>query len=715
MVTPKQMRPAQRYDILCVLVIESSQHMRGLFRGLYESVLTKVITQLRAPVIVGPAGEKGPTEKATPCVRFGVVFYGDYFPYSTQPCGTQYFTSNYREFAKTLKAHRFREGGQLRCAATEGLVAALEMFDDFDESDPEAHLTNVQQRHAIMVASTPPYAEACRENAHTRYDDFCLEDVARRMREMDISFSLIKERGKRLEQVEALLKTANASTKAPLEIPELMSPSFDARLMAIDLPIPPEFTAPPSAPASSTQLLPAAQPPVHIQPQPPTQGALPAPPQEQTPASMPVVPQKNKASSTASPAEAPAAPKKAKPDLQPVAGNVATAVAEATPKATRPKGKSKAGPGGRKAPAVSTSPAVAAGLTMTAAQAVNIPISGATSTTVAAAAGAVPPPPPPPPQQQQQQQQQQVMQHHQAALSQQSSSQSATNQAMLETIANNLRAQGVNSVDDIRTVMALLLRSYNPQLAEEEKADLLRQMNEVIERAKQRTSSGAVQAPAAAQMLTPQQQLQSTHVQLNASPAAQPAAQAPTPGNKLLQQAIVAVAAKAGVEMRQLVATMSPETFEASVREICQGQPEVLASLAMLKSSFAQVKSLHVMQMLQQQQQPQMASQVPQLASPNSGQAVPMPQSSGQAQQVRPPPASAAAVAAPMAQGQLWRGMLNWESRQGESTTHELSCQVSVYMYPGINYTAQGLRLNEWPDRLVVFKVCPIFAQLVER
>ncbi|KAJ2697874.1 hypothetical protein H4R19_005634, partial [Coemansia spiralis] len=132
MVAAAQNRAGQRYDILCVLVIESSEHMRGLFHGLYESVLLRVIAQLREPVIIGSGGDAGPVEKATPCVRFGVVFYGDYFPYSTQPCSTQYFTSNYREFAKTLKAHRFREGGQLRCAATEGLVAALEMFDDFD-------------------------------------------------------------------------------------------------------------------------------------------------------------------------------------------------------------------------------------------------------------------------------------------------------------------------------------------------------------------------------------------------------------------------------------------------------------------------------------------------------------------------------------------------------------------------------------------------------
>ncbi|KAJ1657735.1 hypothetical protein GGF38_004357, partial [Coemansia sp. RSA 25] len=172
MVTPKQMRPALRCDILCVFVIESTQHMQNLFPDLYDSVLTKIITQLRTPVIVDSPVKKDTSAKksgnqptkATPCVRLGVVFFGDYYPYSTHTCSTKYFTSNYREFAKTIKEHRFCEGGRLRCAATEGLVGALEMLDNFNECDPEAGLASVQQRHVVLVSSTPPYSEPCREN-----------------------------------------------------------------------------------------------------------------------------------------------------------------------------------------------------------------------------------------------------------------------------------------------------------------------------------------------------------------------------------------------------------------------------------------------------------------------------------------------------------------------------------------------------------------------
>ncbi|KAJ2829279.1 hypothetical protein IWW50_000947, partial [Coemansia erecta] len=300
MVTATQIRPAPRCDILCVLVVESTQHMQSLFDGLYDTVITRLITQMRTPVIVDTAGNKTqPATKATPCVRLGVVFYGDYFPYSTQTCSKQYFTSNYREFTKTIKSHRFCEGGQLRCAAAEGLVGALEMFDDFAEFDPEAHLANVQQRHAIMVTSTPPYDQGCRENAHMRYDGFHMDDVAGRMREMKISFSLIKERGKRIEQVEGLLKTANVSTKGPLELPKPMSPGFDVQLMGIDLPIPPEFASAisvpaPIAPATLPNIQPQPSAPVHIQPQP-IQAVVTQPPQQPPQQQQQqMVPQKNK-------------------------------------------------------------------------------------------------------------------------------------------------------------------------------------------------------------------------------------------------------------------------------------------------------------------------------------------------------------------------------------------------------------------------------------
>ncbi|KAJ2441771.1 hypothetical protein GGF42_007183, partial [Coemansia sp. RSA 2424] len=363
MVTPKQMRPALRCDILCVFVIESTQHMQNLFPDLYDSVLTKIITQLRTPVIVDSPGKKDTSAKksgnqptkATPCVRLGVVFFGDYYPYSTHTCSTKYFTSNYREFAKTIKEHRFCEGGRLRCAATEGLVGALEMLDNFNECDPEAGLTSVQQRHVVLVSSTPPYAEPCRENVHMRYDGFGLDNVAARMRELKLSFSLVRERGKRIEQIENLLKAANISTKPALELPKSMSPSFDVHLVGIDLPIPQDFAAStPAQPVAITPQTSAQMPlaPVHIQPAQPPAMPVTGP--------SPALPQKNKVDTNAMAVDPTMAPKRPKTDADAPTGAVGP-VSEDQAKTARGKSRPKNPSASRpKSVRASNSPAVTA-------------------------------------------------------------------------------------------------------------------------------------------------------------------------------------------------------------------------------------------------------------------------------------------------------------------------------------------------------------------
>ncbi|KAJ2356527.1 hypothetical protein H4S01_006681, partial [Coemansia sp. RSA 2610] len=79
--------------------------------------------------------------------------------------------------------------------------------------------------------------------------------------------------------------------------------------------------------------------------------------------------------------------------------------------------------------------------------------------------------------------------------------------------------------------------------------------------------------------------------------------------------------------------------------------------------------------------------------------------------------AQAQQAPAPAAQGQLWKGTLHWESRQGDSMTltHEPQCQIAAHMYPGINYSAQGLMLNEWPEQLRVTSVTSASEQFVEQ
>ncbi|KAJ1723156.1 hypothetical protein LPJ53_002468 [Coemansia erecta] len=744
MVTPKQIRPAQRCDILCVLVIESTQHMQPLFHELYDSIITKIITQLRTPTIVESAGKKSQTTKASPSVRLGVVFFGDYYPYSTQTCSTQYFTSNYREFSKTIKAHNFCEGGQLRCAVTDGLVGALEMFDDFAEFDPEAHLANVQQRHVILVSSTPPYAEPCRENVHMRYDGFELDDVAKRMRELKLSFSLIQERGSKVEQVESLLKSANVSIKAPVDIPKAMSPSFEVRLMGIDLPIPPEFAEP------APQTIPIA--PAGTQPQQHQQ-------QQQQSTLTQTVPQKNKTDATSLPAESPSIAKKQKMDVDSspavaaspaVTGTINSPATEELSKAGASRAKSRPKPSraGSKAGQASNSPAASANPIPSTPLTTATSVSGATQVQPPAnTAGpqvselafanqspAVPQPQPAP----QQQQPAIPMEITQEALAN-----------ALQQIANTpyagmlteLRDRGASG-DDMRIILMLASQMQNPARPQQDRIEIKRRLDMHIFKLRQnlgmgdnsgngaqqglpqnmpsadnKTAGNAVsatstpqqpqqQTPQQPQQQTPQQQQQQPMPAQNMlSPSNQPAALPANVTHRLLQHTLNLVRNKLNIDVRQIFFMLTPDSFEAQVREVCREQPEVLANMQVLKTAFLQIKQLQESQMQKQQQVLQ--QQTPtvanaQLASPAGSQAPSgsNPGNSGIAAANNQAHTPANAVQVP---NQLWHGVLTWKSKQGDSSTNlEPSCLISVTKYPGMNYTQQELRLSDWPEQIHV-------------
>ncbi|KAJ2499129.1 hypothetical protein GGH96_003789 [Coemansia sp. RSA 1972] len=690
MVAQTQIRPAPRCDILCVLVVESTQHMQNLFHGLYDTVITQLITQMRTPIIVQAAGNKSqPVTKATPCVRLGVVFYGDYFPYSTQTCSKQYFTSNYREFTKTIKSHRFCEGGLLRCATTEGLVGALEMFDDFAEFDPEAHLANVQQRHAIMVTSTPPYAQGCRENAHMRYDGFSIDDVARRMREMKISFSLIKERGKQIEQVEGLLKTANVSTKSLLELPKPMSPGFDVQLMGIDLQIPPEFAAPVSA---LTSIAPAALP--NIQPQPPAPVHIqPQPIQSTASQQQQLVPQKNKVDAAVPSVDTSAMAKKPKLESQLSSSAIVSPSMEEQPKPARAKSRAKAGK--TKSARASNSPAVAPQ---------SVPATAQTTPQNMAAVPQAQTPAMPT-----------GMQLLQAANSLQPSQLRQGQQPpagqpapyinpQFAQLVASLKMQGITAPDEVRAILQQVSEMQNPQRTEEERERIRERIPEMVAKAKQASNNAAQQyangslpagaaAVSAPQQPTPQQQA-------TVSPAMQSALPPQGGINQLVHQVLTAIATKHNADVRQIFSVLTPDTFESNARETYRTQPDIIANMPIIKAAFAQYKNAQMANMIKQQQ---LAAQNQQLSSPAMA-----PQ--GMAQQT---PTQAAATV----QGQLWTGMMHWESRQGDNPglTHDPLCQIAAHIYPGINYSTQGLKLNEWPEHVRVTLVTAASEQFVEQ
>ncbi|KAJ1673100.1 hypothetical protein EV182_005889, partial [Spiromyces aspiralis] len=172
--------PKPRYDILCVFVIENSKHIGFQINALYDNIIKRVFTKLRQQI---PPEDSTYNSKTSPCVKLGVVYFGDYEPYSEVTCEAQHFLINYRQFEKNVKSHAFTDTGLLRVATIEGLVGALEMFDEYDEHNPEVNITVLYQRHCFLISTTPPYLDPCRCNKMERYDGYTFQDVAARMKE----------------------------------------------------------------------------------------------------------------------------------------------------------------------------------------------------------------------------------------------------------------------------------------------------------------------------------------------------------------------------------------------------------------------------------------------------------------------------------------------------------------------------------------------------
>ncbi|KAJ2380223.1 hypothetical protein GGI05_006379, partial [Coemansia sp. RSA 2603] len=146
------------------------------------------------------------------------------------------------------------------------------------------------------------------------------------------------------------------------------------------------------------------------------------------------------------------------------------------------------------------------------------------------------------------------------------------------------------------------------------------------------------------------------------SPANQPAALPSTVSQRLLQHTISLVRQNLNIDIRQIFHMLTPDAFEAQVREVCREQPEVLANIQSLKASFAQIKQLQESQIQKQQQVRQQQQQAQQQ----------------QAQQQQTPSVASAQLA-PSAVSQAPGG--------GN---------------PRINYTQQELRLSDWPDQIHV-------------
>ncbi|PVV02789.1 hypothetical protein BB560_002747, partial [Smittium megazygosporum] len=144
---------APKKTILCIFIIENTKKIGSIFSRIFENFISKFITLLREPVL---SSENGIPSKVTPCVQLGLVFYGDNHPLSNTSIISHYFTSNYRKFGSNLLDHQFATGGTIRCTLLDGLVAALEMLDDYSGFNNK-NSVDLVSTHVVLVGCTPPY------------------------------------------------------------------------------------------------------------------------------------------------------------------------------------------------------------------------------------------------------------------------------------------------------------------------------------------------------------------------------------------------------------------------------------------------------------------------------------------------------------------------------------------------------------------------------
>ncbi|KAF9399726.1 hypothetical protein BGX21_005735, partial [Mortierella sp. AD011] len=173
--------PSQRQEILCVFAIENSARMGPNFETLLMSYIEPILRHLRTPPIDAETNQ--PRPKDAPLVRCGLAIYGDYQPSSASTIDTRYFINDPITFLRELRQIKFEYGGVFRNAVTEGLVSALEMFDQYDELRSSDGGDPV--RHLVLVADSSPHTTGCRCNSNERYDNYNVEDAVQELNKVN--------------------------------------------------------------------------------------------------------------------------------------------------------------------------------------------------------------------------------------------------------------------------------------------------------------------------------------------------------------------------------------------------------------------------------------------------------------------------------------------------------------------------------------------------
>ncbi|KAI9486701.1 MAG: mediator complex subunit 25 von Willebrand factor type A-domain-containing protein [Benjaminiella poitrasii] len=176
----------QRKEVAVIFVIDGTARMQPHFQVIYEAYIDPIIKQLRSPVI--SEGEDGQTKtKITPVLKYGLTIFGDYEPLSTNTVDRKYFTSDSIMFQDILKSISCKKGGIIKNAVEEGLVAALELFDEYREELDGKELI----QHCILISNSIPHQIGARCNLLDKYSGMKLDDIARAMNQANIKLSLI--------------------------------------------------------------------------------------------------------------------------------------------------------------------------------------------------------------------------------------------------------------------------------------------------------------------------------------------------------------------------------------------------------------------------------------------------------------------------------------------------------------------------------------------
>ncbi|KAG2183632.1 hypothetical protein INT43_006640, partial [Umbelopsis isabellina] len=243
-----------RKEVVCVFVVEGTAKMQPYFSTLFEAYLEPLLRQLRAPIIT-EADDKQPKTKVTPILKYGLVIYGDYEPSSAVTVDRKYFTSDFSLFHSVFKNINCSQGGILKNAVFEGLVAALELFDDY-KANADASLSD-PIFHCILVAASLPYNMSVRCNVSEKYDQFRLPEIVEEMRKNNVQLSLVAPR-KGLHELEKLSGLVNNKKTEINKILDTVNPAHVVQLAGLKLPTPQITPAPtpPTTDVASVNIMP---------------------------------------------------------------------------------------------------------------------------------------------------------------------------------------------------------------------------------------------------------------------------------------------------------------------------------------------------------------------------------------------------------------------------------------------------------------------------